>query len=99
MASRHWEDDRREREHIVARIGLGQIIREVIIDRGHRNGPEIHMVTTTGLVIICNQRTLKVITVLIARPNQIRRYFKKNEVPKDIINLALQHTKAGYYKI
>lgn len=99
MTSRHWKADRQRRSHIIAQIGLGQVIKEVIVDRGHKNGPEIHKVTTTGLVIIYNQRTLKMVTILIARPNQVKRYFNENEAPQDIINLAFEHMKAGYNKM
>jgi hypothetical protein len=39
------------------------------------------------------------ITILIARPNQIKRYYAENEAPQDIINLALEHMRKGYNKI
>ena len=99
MASRHWENDRQKRSKIIAQIGMGQVIKEVVVDRGHRNGPEIHKVTTTGLVVIYNQRTGIMVTILIARPNQIKRYFEENKVPQEIINLAFEHMKAGYNKM
>ena len=99
MASRHWENDRQRRSKIIAQIGMGQVIKEVVVDRGHRNGPEIHKVTTTGLVVIYNQRTGIMVTILIARPNQIKRYFEENKVPQEIINLAFEHMKAGYNKM
>ena len=99
MASRHWENDRQKRSKIIAQIGMGQVIKEVVVDRGHRNGPEIHKVTTTGLVVIYNQRTGIMVTILIARPNQIKRYFEENKAPQEIINLAFEHMKAGYNKM
>ena len=78
---------------------MGQVIKEVTVDRGHKNGPEIHKITTTGLVVIYNKRTGIMITILIARPNQIRRYYAEDEAPQNIINLAMEHMKAGYNKI
>jgi len=39
------------------------------------------------------------VTILIARPNQIKRYFDENEAPQEVINLAIEHTKAGYYRM
>lgn len=99
MNSKHWRRDRQTRSRIIAQIGLGQIIKEVVVDRGHRNGPEVHKITTTGLVVIYNQRTGIMVTVLIARPNQIRRYYAENEAPQDIINLAIEHMKKGYNEI
>ena len=99
MDSKHWRKDRQTRSRIIAQIGLGQVVKEVIVDRGHRNGPEVHKITTTGLVVIYNQRTGIMVTVLIARPNQIKRYYAENEAPQEIINLAFEHMKAGYNKI
>ena len=99
MDSKHWRKDRQVRSKIIAQIGLGQVVKEVVVDRGHRNGPEVHKITTTGLVVICNQRTGIMVTILIARPNQIKRYYAENEAPQEIINLAFEHMKAGYNKI
>lgn len=99
MDSKHWRADRQRRSHIIAQIGLGQVIKEVVVDRGHRNGPEVHKITTTGLVVIYNQRTQIMITVLIARPNQIKRYFPEGKAPEEILKIALEHTKAGYNKM
>jgi len=99
MTSRHWREDRQRRSHIIAQIGMGQIIKEVTVDRGHKNGPEVHKVTSTGLVLVYNKRTGIMVTILIARPNQIKRYFDENEAPQEVINLAIEHTKAGYYRM
>lgn len=97
--SKHWSKDRQRRSHIIAQIGMGQVIREVVVDRGHRNGPEVHKVTSTGLVVIYNQRTQIMVTVLIARPNQIKRYFPEGKAPEKILKIALEHTRAGYNKM
>lgn len=99
MTSRHWREDRQRRSHIIAQIGMGQIIKQVTVDRGHKNGPEVHKVTSTGLVLVYNKRTGIMVTILIARPNQIKRYFDENEAPQEVINLAIEHTKAGYYRM
>ena len=80
MNSNHYKRDRKRREEIVKQIGTGNVIKEVVLDRGHRNGPEVHKVTDTGLVLVYNQRTNVLITKLIARPNQIRRYYKEDGV-------------------
>ena len=99
MDSKHWRKDRQTRSRIIAQIGLGQVVKEVVVDRGHKNGPEVHKITTTRLVVIYNQRTGIMVTVLIARPNQIKRYYAENEAPQKIINLAFEHMRAGYNKI
>ena len=99
MNSKHWRADRQRRSQIIAQIGMGQVVKEVTVDRDHKNGPEIHKITTTGLIVIYNKRTGIMITILIARPNQIRRYYAENEAPQEIINLAFEHMRAGYNKI
>lgn len=99
MNSKHWKTDRQKRNQIIAQIGMGRVVKEVTIDRGHKNGPEIHKITSTGLIVIYNKRTNIMITILIARPNQIKRYYAEDEAPQKIINLAFEHMRAGYNKI
>lgn len=99
MNSKHWRADRQKRNQIIAKIGMGQVIKEVVIDRGHKNGPEIHKITSTGLIVIYNKYTGIMVTILIARPNQIKRYYAENEAPQDILKLALEHMRAGYNNI
>ena len=96
MNSRHWEVEREARERVINQIGVGVVIKSVVVDRGHRNGPEVHKITNTGIILIYNQRTNRMITKLIARPNQIRRYYNETEVvPNYLIELARNHQRAG----
>lgn len=97
MTSSHYTLDRQTRENLIKKIGYGKPIKTKVLDRGHRNGKEIHVLSDTGIITIFNQRTKKMITKLIARPGQIRRYFEENEViPKGLIELARQHQKMAY---
>lgn len=94
MTSIHYSDERQARENLIEKIGYGKVIKSVIVDRGHANGPEIHEISDTGIITIYNQRTHKLITKLIARPGQISRYFGQNEkIPQNLINLAIYHQK------
>lgn len=97
MTSRHWERDRKARDQVINEIGIGVVIKTVVVDKGHKNGPEIHEITSTGIIVIYNQRTHKMITKLIATPNQIRRYYREDEiVPNGLIQLARDHHRRGY---
>ena len=96
MTSLHFTRDRQDRETLIKEIGSGKVVKRVVVDRGHRNGPEIHEVTDNAIVNIYNQRTRKLITKLIARPNQIRRYYEEGKAPKEILNKAYEHMKKGY---
>lgn len=93
MTSKHYMNDRKAREEAIKKIGNGNVIKEAVVDKGHKNGPEIHKVSDTGIITIYNQRTGKMITKLIARPGQIRRYFENETIPAGLIELARQHQK------
>ena len=92
--SRHYTKDRKQREAIIAQIGTGNVIKEVVVDRGHRNGPEVHKITDTALILVYNQRTGILVTKLIARPAQILRYYKEDEPkPTRVVELARVHAR------
>ena len=95
MNSTHYTTDRQRREAVIRQIGYGVVIKRVEVDRGHRNGLEIHTISDTGIITIYNKRSGKMITKLIARPGQLRRYFEDDELPEELLALALFHTKIG----
>lgn len=98
-ATFHFSRDRQDREALIRQIGEGKVIKTVIIDKGHPNGPEIHKVTDNAIVLIYNQRTGKLITKLIARPGQIKRYYTNGErAPKKVLNIAFEHSTKGYFE-
>lgn len=69
MTSEHYNQDRDWREYLISTvIGEGNIVDSFVVDKGHRNGPEIHSVTDTGIIIIYNKKSGKMVTKLIARP-------------------------------
>ena len=72
-----------------------------VIDRGHKDGLEVHSITDNGLIIIHNLTSGKLITKLLARKNQIKRYYESTgrEPPEDyedILRLAELHESLGY---
>ena len=74
-----------------------KVIRIAVVDKGHENGNEIHIVYNNGVIKIYNANTRKFITVLIAREPQIVRYkIKVTKTMKKKINL---HIKQGYNQI
>ena len=78
MESRHYAEDRRDREALIQSIGEGEPYIAVKLDRGHKNGAEIHVLTTTGIIRVYNARTGVLCTKMLADPDQVRRYI--NEV-------------------
>ena len=97
MYSRHYVSERIEREKLIQKIGVGVAVDTIRVDRNHKNGAELHTITSTGIIIIRNERTNKIVTKLIARPGQITRYY--DEVPKimeKVIQIAKIHQRMGY---
>ena len=97
MNSKHYMNDRAAREELIKTIGYGKIIKTAIVDRGHKNGPEIHTISDTGIITVYNQITKKLVTRLIARPGQIARYYRADEkIPQDLMRLAREHQMMDY---
>lgn len=75
-----------------------EIDKSFLVDKGHPNGPEIHNVSEKGIIFIINAKTKKLVTILIARPNQIKRlYIACNlKVPHKIIQCSIDNVNNGY---
>ena len=74
-----------------------KVVKIAVINKGHKNGNEIHLVYNNGVVKVYNERTHKFITVLIARLPQVERY--KIKVTKTMRNKIKSHIKQGYNHI
>lgn len=96
MTSKHWVTDRKHRNEVIKKIGEGKEVKRVVLDKGHKNGAEIHVISSTGIITIYNQRTKKLITKLIARPGQIKRYWEGKEAPAELLQIARKHQKMNY---
>ena len=74
-----------------------KVVKIAVVNKGHKNGNEIHVIFNNGIVKIYNARTRKFITVLIARVPQIERY--KIKVTRTMRNKIKSHIKQGYNHI
>ena len=99
----HYKNERYSREKFIdEHIGNdGYIIDGFVVDKGHPNGVEVHSITDKGIIIVHNYRTGKLVTKLLARPQQIKRYYEqtgRKHPPEylDILELAYQHQCLGY---
>ena len=73
-------------QHVVTRSKRAQIAQRLIneesakvykiaiVDKGHKNGEEVHVIYNNGVIKVYNASTHKYITILIAREAQIARY-------------------------
>lgn len=74
-----------------------KVLKIAVVNKGHKNGEEIHVIYNNGVVKIFNARTRKFITVLIARVPQIERC--KIKVTKTMRNKIESHIANGYNHI
>ena len=74
-----------------------KVIKIAVVNKGHKNGNEIHIIYNNGIIKIYNARTRKFITVLIARVPQVERY--KVKVTKTMRKKISLHIKQGYNHI
>lgn len=51
-----------------------KVVKIALVNKGHKNGNEIHVIYNNGVIKVYNANTHKYITVLIAREAQIERY-------------------------
>lgn len=74
-----------------------KVLKIAVVNKGHANGEEIHVIYNNGVVKVYNARTRKFITVLIARVPQVERY--KVKVTKTMRKKINMHVKNGYNQI
>ena len=105
MVSRHYENKRTKRERFIdEHFGDDYVVDEFVVDRGHPDGVERHCITNNGIIVIYNLNSGKLCTKLIARPQQIKRYYENSgrEPPleyENILRLAKEHNILGYNKL
>lgn len=96
----HFHDDRGARFSRICRsVGLGHVVRQCLVDTGHPAGREVHMLTDTGVVVVVNARSHRLVTMLVARPNQVKRYYEPfgEEVPKELLARAYRNTRVHHW--
>ena len=74
-----------------------KVLKIAVVDKGHANGEEIHVIYNNGIIKIYNANTRKFVTVLIARVPQIERYNIK--VTKAMRKKIEKHIAEGYNHI
>ena len=74
-----------------------KVVKIAVVNKGHANGNEVHIVYNNGVVKIYNANTRRFITVLIARVPQIERY--KIKVTRTMRKKIVSHIKQGYNNI
>ena len=99
MVSKHYRSNRYEREKFIdEHFKNDYVVDEFVVDKGHPKGAERHCITNNGIIIVYNLRSGKLVTKLIARAGQIKRYYYNSgrEPPYYLIELAREHESLGY---
>lgn len=74
-----------------------KVVKIAIVNKGHENGNEAHIIYNNGIVKVYNANSHKFITVLIAREPQIKRYQIK--ITKTMHKKIKSHIEQGYNEI
>lgn len=74
-----------------------KVYKIAIVNKGHKDGNEVHVIYNNGIIKVYNANTHKFITVLIAREPQIARY--KIKVTKTMRKKINTHVEHGYNNI
>ena len=92
----HYKEERTNRKQIIKSIGgYGKPLfvdgKPCIfyVDRGHKDGPEYHVITDNAIILIYNAWDYELVTALIARPGQLKRYGVW--IPQWILSKAEEH--------
>lgn len=89
MATKHYKNNRYKREKFISGLGESHIVDGFVVDNGHKNGLEVHSITDNGIIIVHNLNSGELVTKLIARPQQIKRYYESTgrETPEEYDNI------------
>ena len=99
----HLKNDRSGRLQKIMDIigGFGTPINTFIVDTKHPNGYEMHTICSNGIIVIQNENTERFVTALIARPQQVKRYYEYLGLPIPIevyvvLNKCKDNQDKGY---
>lgn len=99
----HYKNKRYRREKFINEhlCGDGHVIDSFVVDKGHKDGLERHDITDTGLIIVYNLDSQKLVTKLIARENQVKRYYQNvdRNPPRWLLDLCKWHNGLNYNRV
>lgn len=99
----HYKNKRYKREKFINKhlCGDGNVIDSFVVDKGHKDGLEKHCITDTGLIIVYNLKSQKLVTKLIARENHVKRYYQNvnKKPPKWLLDLCRWHNSLNYNRV
>lgn len=95
IPTKHLTEERVDRVVFIATtIGFGEIIEEFLVNDSH--GQHYECVTSTGVIIIKGLDKKTVVTMYVARHNQIKRLYKEREIPRKLNAVIKRNEKKGW---
>lgn len=95
IPTKHLTEDRMERVVFIATtVGFGEIIEEFYIEDNH--GKHFECVTSTGVIIVKGLDKQTIVTMYVARHNQIKRLYKEREIPNGLKVVIKRNEKRGW---
>lgn len=92
--SKHYKDDRTEREAYIKLVGLGEIVFSKVIYDEKRGRNFLYEVTSTAIVIVkATDRKNYVITRYPARPSRIKKIW--SDPTPEIMAKAIAYSRNG----
>lgn len=93
--SRHYTEDRTDREEAIQTIGFGEILYKTVAFDERKGKKFIYEITSTAILVIraFDEPTL-IITRYPARPSRIKRYW--TDAPESIIEISIKNTRRGF---
>ena len=86
----------------IAKLISGEIVETFFVDKGHKEGAELHCVSENGVIWVLNERKWLsnrpcLVTVLFGRPNQVKRLFGACRLKYDhsIIERCIENFNSG----
>lgn len=95
MTSDHYTKYRQERQNTIEQIGEGTVIYSIVKYDEKRKRNFRYEITDNAILIVKDEKEDYIITKMIARPSRLKAYWEN--VPKNLVMIAVEHTRAGYY--
>jgi hypothetical protein len=77
-----------------------KICKVFLVDKGHKDGKELHCVTEKGIIFILNEQKYLhnkngFITIFFARPNQVKRLYEEigESAPESIVKYCVMNQR------
>lgn len=85
-------------------LGKGIPVAQFIVDKGHAEGEERHIIHHNGVILVANERKCEKVTMFACRPNYIARYWRalNRRIPTELeylLETAKRNVMLGLHEL